>query len=201
MAAIRVGLAVVVAGLIYFVWGNISWMVLTWHDATLRSPANEAALVEGLRGQLLESGVYIFPGMTGWEALEADERSEAWSLFVKRHEQGPIGMIVYHAEGRPPMPPALLARGFGMNLLSAAVLAAVMILAGRVGCGFLARASLGLAVAFFATLNGHLALWNWMHYPLDYSLVMAADVLIGWGLASLAMAAILQPRPAIPRAL
>ncbi|MEM7313055.1 MAG: DUF2760 domain-containing protein [Planctomycetota bacterium] len=40
---------------------------------------------------------------------------------------------------------------------------------------------------------GHVSYWNWMPFPLDYTLAFVADVVIGWFLAGLAIAALVKP--------
>ena len=52
-------------------------------------------------------------------------------------------------------------------------------------------------LGLFAALVTHVAYLNWMWFPVDHTLAMSADVVIGWLLAGLAMAAIVGPQKTI----
>lgn len=47
--------------LIYFVWGMMAWMVVPLHTPTLAGLPNEVVITDALRGQSLETGVYVVP--------------------------------------------------------------------------------------------------------------------------------------------
>jgi hypothetical protein len=47
----------------------------------------------------------------------------------------------------------------------------------------------------FTVLMTDVTLWDFMYYPLDYTLVMAADHLVGTALVGLIVAAIVKPSP------
>ena len=49
-------------------------------------------------------------------------------------------------------------------------------------------------LGLFAALVTHVAYLNWMWFPVDHTLAMSANVVIGWLLAGLAMAAIVGRR-------
>ncbi|MDA1014541.1 MAG: hypothetical protein O3A00_08835 [Planctomycetota bacterium] len=178
---------------VYFIWGNLVWMVLPLHTPTLSGLPNETAISEALKSQSLETSVYMVP----WSDNEADW-ADPDSDWAKRHEAGPVYTIIYKKEGAVPMPPSVMLTGFALDLIMA--LLAAVLLSCTLGCcgkcyvrrvGFVA--GLGVFVAFAA----HASYWNWMHFPLDYTLAFMVDVSVGWTLAGLVLAAIVKPVPQI----
>ena len=50
-----------------------------------------------------------------------------------------------------------------------------------------------LGLGIFVALVGHASYWNWMRFPTDYTIAFIVDVIVGWTLAGLAIAAIVRP--------
>lgn len=48
-------------------------------------------------------------------------------------------------------------------------------------------------IGLFAALVSPIAAWNWMQFPTDYTLVMAADLVVGWVLGGMVLAWQIQP--------
>ena len=85
-----------------------------------------------------------------------------------------------------------LARSFVFDILSA--LAVAWLLSRAAAKSFRGRlVFVVVAGAVIAALMTDLANWNWFAYPADYTLASMADKIIGWGLAGLALAAIVRP--------
>ena len=45
----------------------------------------------------------------------------------------------------------------------------------------------------FLALMGHFAYYNWMHFDAFYTAMFAVDVIVGWFLAGLVIAAVIRP--------
>lgn len=181
----KILLAAILGGFVHFVWGAFSWMVLPWHNATIQDLPGEANVVPVLRQNLGASGIYWFPGMQ-----EANKDEASMAAFVKKHRAGPIGWLVYHPEGRDPMPKSTFVKGFLIDFVSA--LFAASVLAAASPRGYVRRVFIVVGVALFAALSSHAMQWNWMLLPGHYSIVMMADLVVGWSLAGAAMAAIVR---------
>jgi hypothetical protein len=175
-------------GLIVFVWGMLSWMVMPWHNMTMAGLPQEEAIVGALEGSGTATGVYYIPY---WP--EEGEDEEAWK---KKHRAGPLGFLAYHAEGMEPIELSMFTFGLLLDILSAIVVAGLLCGASRSLPRYRQRVAFAGGVGLFAGLVSYLALWNWMHFPTDWSLVMAADLLVAWTLAGLALAAIVKPAAA-----
>ena len=95
----------IVGGITLFIWGFISWVVLTWHFDTIRQDEGIHAVVENITEHLPESGAYYFPPMTvAHQTQEGGE--EAW---LELHRSMPHGYIMLQTEPGEAMPPMTLA--------------------------------------------------------------------------------------------
>ena len=71
-----------VAGLVLFVWGFISWAVLPWHMMVANKFTNEAAVSQVLKDNSPQQGVYYLP------FSEKDHGPEQVGAFVNVLPQG-----------------------------------------------------------------------------------------------------------------
>lgn len=189
---IRILIAGFLGAIVYFIWGMLAWMAVPLHTPTIAGLPDEASITTALKQQNLETGVYLIP----WSDDEADW-SNPDSTWTKNHLSGPIYSIYYHKEGMTPMSPNVMLNGFIIDLLAAAL--AACLLSATVGgcCGTYARrVGFVMGLGIFVGLIGHASYWNWMAFPLDYTIAFIIDVVVGWTLAGLVIAAIIRPAPA-----
>lgn len=187
----RILIAAVAGAVVYYVWGMMAWMALPIHTPTILQIPQEAGVTAALKDRNLATGVYVAPFMDPATAM--NEGSE----FMKNHESGPIYTLLYHKEGLPVMGPKVLLFGFVIDLLAAGI-AACMLHGSLGGCcsdNYLARVGFVAGFGFFVALVGHLSYFNWMNFPLGYTLAFCVDVIVGWTLAGLVIAAIVKPGP------
>jgi hypothetical protein len=190
----RIILAAAAGAAVVFLWGAISWAVLAL-------PAEASGRLDGVAGERLaaaigdeveETGVYFVPVPPELPPDVSDaDRNAAMEAFLERHRQGPLFMLVWLEEGAVPMAPAFLLNGLLISFVAALLVAAAM---AAVGGGFGRRFAIALAMGTFAALVSHGVYWNWFMFPDAWTAAMAADLLVGWGLAGLVMAAIVRPR-------
>jgi hypothetical protein len=185
-------LAGLLGGIVYFVWGMLAWMVLPIHTPTLHGLPDESAVRDALTAQQLETGVYMVP----WSDDEADW-SNSESEWFQRHKSGPLLSIYYTREGSEPMGPEVILGGFVIDLLAAMLAAALLSCAVKAGsccAGYWPRVGFVAGLGVFEALVGDTAYWNWMHFPVDYTIAMVVDGGIGWTLVGLVVAAIVKPK-------
>ncbi len=185
----RIGIAGLVGGIVYFVWGMLVWMVIPLHMPTISGLPDEARLTEVLKAQGLESGVYVAP----WSDNEADWEDPE-SAFTKNHVSGPLYSVFYHRDGLPPMDPKVMVGGLVINILAACLAAGLLYCALPLGGGFLGRVGFVTGLGVFVAIVAHLGYWNWMHFATDWTLGFVLDTILGWALAGLAIAAIIKAR-------
>jgi hypothetical protein len=114
----------------------------------------------------------------------------SWSVLdVHAATPGPLPQA--SAAGIDPMSPVVLLQGLALNL-AAALLAAGLLSVSAVR-GYLARLLFVALLGLFVALVCDMGYWNSMSFPLDYSLIMGLDRVIGWTCAGVLMAAIVRP--------
>jgi|GEM_PF-308738 len=185
----RIITAGVVGALVYFIWGMLAWMALPLHTPTMNELPQERAIADALRSQNLESGVYVTPFMKN-----SDDPGNPESEFSTNHNAGPIFSIIYRKDGGAPMPPQMMMGGFVVDLLAALLAATLLSCMGGCGKSYWKRVGFVAALGVFVALIGHVGYWNWMNFPLDYTIAMAIDVIVGWTLAGLAIAFFVHPK-------
>lgn len=176
--------------IVYFVWGMLAWMLLPLHGPTIGGLPNEAEVTSTLKGAGLETGVYVIP----WSDNEADW-SDPESEFMRNHQSGPLYSIYYHQSGAEPMSSGVMIGGFVIDLL-AAMLAACLLSGAVSGCcrSYWQRVGFVAGLGIFVALVGHASYWNWMSFPTDYTIAFVVDVVAGWTLAGLVIAAFVRPQ-------
>ncbi len=184
----RILAAGVTGAAVYFVWGMLAWMVLPLHSSTIHRLPAESQVTQALTTQNLETGVYVVP----WPTSESDMADPA-SEYMKRHTAGPIFSIYYQQQGATPMDTGVLIGGFIIDLLAACLAACLVASLGGCGRQYLCRVGCVTGLGIFVALIGHASYWNWMNFPWGYTVAFMADVIIGWTLAGLAIAAWIRP--------
>ncbi len=182
----RIVIAGVVGGLIVFVWGFVSHVVLPLGEIGFESLPNDEPVISALEGSVPESGLYFFPGFPNHR--EATEEQE--EAFLARMRQGPSGIVVYTAEGKEPMSPVQLLTEFLTSAVAALI--AAWVLASVVG-GYGKRVLLVALLGLFAVASILLSYWTWYGFPTDYTLANGVGEVVGWLLAGLAIARIVPP--------
>jgi hypothetical protein len=177
----------IVAGLVVFVWGFVSHVILPLGEVGIRQIPNENAVVGAMKDAISEPGLYVFPGMDlHHKPTEAEER--AWTA---KYAAGPTGVLIYHPQGETPMSPKQLGTEALTNII-AAWIAALLIwqVAGSFGARVLFVTLLGL----FSWVTICVPYWNWYRFPADFTTAAAIEQIVAWFLAGLVLAAIVKPK-------
>ncbi len=191
----RILVAAGLGAVVYYIWGMLAWMALPLHTPTVGGLPDETAVTSLLKEQDLKTGVYTAPM---WET-EAD-MGDPESAFSQNHLAGPIYSIYYHREGMVPMGPKVLLMGFVIDFV-AALLVAMLLSCAASGCcqSYGYRVGFVVGMGIFTALIGHVSYWNWMNFPLDYTIAFVIDNVVGWTLAGLVIAAIVKPATCQPK--
>ena len=168
-----------------FVWGFVSWTVLQFH--TVNSFDNSTTVAESMRSSGAESGVYFIPAMPG----TTDQESAEFKKFKEQHERGPVAFVVYSAEGKKAMDPLSMAKGFAV--MFASTLVVVFLLMNAKIANYLGRVLFVVSFGLFAAVFSEGSNWAWFHFPMQWTIQMALDHLIAWGLAGVVIAALVKP--------
>lgn len=167
MAVIKAG---VLGGIILFIWGAISWMVLPWHQPTIHQFKNEKAVSEVIQANASRSGVYLFPSMFN----KQETAQNGPMIFASVNLKGSMSMVI----------PLLLSL---LIQIIAACLVAWMVF--QTTFGYLCRVWFVVVFGIAAGMISQLPNWNWFGFEINFVGVMLADLIIGWFLAGLVIAA------------
>lgn len=184
----RIVSAILAGAVVYYVWGMLAWMVLPLHNASVNELPDQQSMIDDIRALNLESGVYVAP-----YAADSASMTDPNSAYLKNHRAGPIFSLYLRKEGAEPMGMSVLLSGFVLDLLASGL--AVLLLLGMGSCSqnYWCRVGFVAGLGVFVAIVGHLTYWNWMYFPWDYTLAFIIDVVIGWALAGLAIAALIRP--------
>ena len=157
----------VVTAIALFAWQSISNTVIPWHMATMREFANNDAVVQAVRANAPENGVYHSPqGVLAAVALTP-------TLIDK------TALI-----------PQMLGKQFVINLVVAFLLALVTL---RLRPATPVRIAIALGTAGLAgSVLIEVSNWNWYGFSLPWSTVNVIDHTIQWFLAGLVLAALMR---------
>lgn len=176
LKAIKAGL---VGGIILFIWGYVSWMVLPWHMATLHGFTVEKAVSQSIKSNAPTSGIYLLPIMHHQE-------SNATAAAPEEPNQEPIVFASVNLQGMHPSMAGHIVISFFTQFVAACLVAWLLLRA--YGSSYLGRLCFVVIFALAAGTVTHVPYWNWFGFDLQYTLIEFADLLIGWFLAGLVMA-------------
>ncbi len=184
----RILLAAILGGLIIFVWGAASHRFFSVGEMSLLTIPNENAVLETLKTNVPDAGIYFFPGEGMHGASDAEKA--AWE---ETYRTGPTGLLVYRPVGGDPMQPSLLINEVLSNILCA--LLAAFVAASLTG-SYLKRSGLLALFGIFAWVAVSISYWNWWSFPMMFILGDAIDVVIGTALAAFVIVKIV-PAPVV----
>jgi hypothetical protein len=173
-----------IGGIVVFVWGMLSHMLLPWHEAGFVRFTDEEVVGNALKSQTSGSGMYLYPmgpecgpDATAEELKAKEDAMEKWAV-------GPSAFIVYH-EGSWNMTAPLI-RSLIINFITAFLIMALLLSAPNLT--FWGKVLFVMIAAVAGSMAVFLQYWNWWSFASSYTLVNIADAAIGWFLAGLAMA-------------
>lgn len=174
----------IAGGLVAFIWGFFSWMVLPWHHETYHSFKNEAEVAMAIKENATGSGMYMLPA----PPARGDEKAAAKS--AERMKKGPFLCGYVSVEG--------MRCHWTMHLLPQLL---VQILGGLTIAGLLLHTkglefkqkvlfsgAVGLAACFLVVMPG----WIWMCMSGAAALAQSFDLIIAWLLGGAAIARLLK---------
>jgi hypothetical protein len=184
----RVLLAGVLAGLVGFVWGAISWMALPFHLATTKSFAHEETVAVALAAEANGPGLYSIPSMHVAPGPEAEAE------HLKKMQHGPVAWVVLRPNGVDPTMARQYVIGFLVEVALGSLLAGLMSLVLATLPTYGRRVVFAACLGVLCALTGPVMEWNWMYYSAESSVVNLVDVIVHLTLMGCVVAAIIKPR-------
>lgn len=190
----------ILAGLIMFAWSAVSWMALPLHTAAFNHFPTSTADADAPKGEssiarlrLPTSGVYHYPGFPHPDDGSPAGDAEMTEVF-ERMKAGPvISLMVYHAEGRDPMPPMNFILGALACIVACWIATWLTWLAAPRMPKYGQRVRFVTALGAFAFFAFHAQSWLWWGYSFIFGIAETIDMIAGPLLAGLVIAALVRP--------
>ncbi len=167
-------ITVLVATLLWFVWGGISWMQTPLHKNT-ESFKDPEAVARVLKENAPKAGVYELPSR--------DLSQEEWQA---QYDKGPFLQGMVRVKPTTSKMGTSLAGSAFISFLSVLLIVYVLFL-GRVNSKE-HRVLVALAMGLFTVVVDWLPAMNWFGYPMSYVLPYALDAIVGSLVAGLVIA-------------
>jgi hypothetical protein len=156
---------------------------------------NETVVLNAMRGAIPAPGFYLFPGMGLGPNATSEQRKAAMPEYMKKYEQSPHGVLVYHpASGAYPFG-AALGREFALNVLQA-LLAAWLVSYAASGRGYSTRVGIVVLAGVLVAISTNVEYWNWYAFPGNYVAGYMTTQIVGFVLAGFVIAAFVKSRTA-----
>ncbi|HZF25830.1 MAG TPA: hypothetical protein VEZ88_06175 [Steroidobacteraceae bacterium] len=181
----RLIFASTVAAIAVFLWGFISHVVSPLGEAGVTSLPNESALLDLMRANIPEKGLYFFPGVGDIDNLTEDQQ-RAWADKIKA---GPNGLLLFDPAGHAPLSAQQLITELISDFLAAFLLG---ILLGYTSLSLWGRVAFGAGVGLVGWLSISVGYWNWYQFPTTYILAQGFDLVTAWALAALVLSLVLR---------
>lgn len=187
-------LAAILGGIVVFVWNAVSWMVLDWHTPTIRQFAAPAQVSQVLVEQAPSSGIYVlnYPGSASHAAAAEAAADPAVDDATTATTGQPFAFVAFARDGiGGEQMTRQMAYSLAADILSALLIVLLIRATGELS--YVERVVFMVVIAVVIAVAGRLPNWIWWHYPRDYMVIDIADVIIGWLLAALVIAALTGP--------
>ncbi len=183
----RVILGAVLAGIVVFIWGMVSHMLLPIGETGMKLIPNEGAVVQQMKDNITEPGVYLFPGFDTHNP-NSKETEAAWS---RKYKAGPNGFLVYQPQGTAPLNPFSFVWELIMSILGA-FLAGLIVFKSDME-HYRCRVGTVTFMGLFAWITISIPYWNWYRFPGNFIFAQGVDEVVGWFAAGLIIAWIVKP--------
>ena len=192
----RVVTAGILGGLAMFVWLFVAHEFLPLGEMGVGEIPNEARVLSPMQAAISQAGLYLFPGFGLGSNPTSQQRNEAMPTYMKKYEQSPHGLLVYHPPSGAFRFGAALAREGALNLVEGLLVAWLLSWAAPAR-GYAARVGFVVIVGILATLTTNMEYWNWYEFPSKYIAGYMITQVIGYTLVGLIAAAFVKSEIAV----
>ena len=165
MTTTRILLAGVLGAIAMFIWSFVGHDLLPLGEAGLSEFSNEQPVLDALKTNLSEDGLYMFPGRHLGPNATRQEKADAMKSVMEKIAGGPSGLLLYHPTraysfGR------LLGIEFATELLES-ILVVFLLAQTRIN-SFGGRVGFVFVAGILAAIATNVSYWNWYGFPAAY---------------------------------
>lgn len=192
----RVMIGGILAGVALYLWLFAAHEFLGLGEMGIREiPNNEAAVLGAMQTSIPEAGFYFYPGFGLGPKPTSEQRNAAMPDYMKKYEQSPHGILIYHPPSGPFSFGKLLARQGGLNLLEGLIVAWLLSWVAA-ETRYAARVGFVTVVGILASITTNLEYLNWYEFPSAYEKGYLTTQIVGYFLAGLVAAAFVKGKAA-----
>jgi hypothetical protein len=172
----------ILGGLLVFVWGAVSHVLLPIGAMGFKTiPNNEDAVLTAMKSNIQEPGLYFMPGHDMSRGPTEEE--------MRKYEAGPTAFLVYNPTGEKAMSPGQLTRQGLFDILCGLI--AAFIISSTVAT-LATRGLMIMLMGLFSWFAISLPYWNWYRFPAAFTIGEGLDSVIGWLLGGFLIAWMVQ---------
>jgi hypothetical protein len=188
----RILLAGVLGGVALFLWEFVAHDLTPLGLAGLSTVPNEDAVGVAMKQALPASGLFYFPAPADAPGMTADQKKDAMNKAMEKARIGPTALIAFRRDGGEALSAGQLLTQFAADVLAMLLLAGL--LAQLPAAGFGARVASITALGILPGLRAHIPMWNWYGFPKSYIAAQIAIDMVGFFVAGLILARLVQRR-------
>lgn len=169
---------------VLFVWGALSHMLII-RGAGFEAVPDDRALTQTLSSNRLEPGLYAFPAPPDWRGAAITEASmAAWNAQFR---DGPSGLLVVRPPGETPVSPRKLLVQLMANMFAVSL---AWLVVRSSGPSFWRRVACVVAIGAGGFVTVGVICWNWYAFTTGFIVALGFDLLVGWLLVGITLAAL-----------
>jgi hypothetical protein len=184
----RVLVAGIVAGVVSFLWGLLSHVVLDAGQSTMKSIPEEPAVLSAMSTHLKEPGFYFFPSMMDQSKGSLEQQKAAQAAYLKAYETRPHGVLIYSPPNGPLKFGTLLGKQLAIEIVCGLIAAWLLSMAAGALPGFGGRVLFVALLGLFASMSVDAPYWNWYGFPTAYFRSQLIEEVGGWALVGVVLA-------------
>lgn len=168
MSGKRILLAGILGGIAMFVWTSIAHMATPLGMVGIKLIPNEQPVISAMQASMgNERGFYFFPSMGVPMDAPRSERNAAMAKYQSILDKNPSGILIYKPAGEKAMTMGQLGGEFGLELVEALLLAALLSMTALASFG--SRLGFAFAVGIIAALSTNMSYFTWYGFPMNYT--------------------------------
>jgi hypothetical protein len=184
----RVVIGGILGGVALYLWLFVAHEFLGIGEKGIREIPNEAVVLNVMQSSIPEPGFYIYPGFGLGPKPTSDQRNAAMPAYMKKYEQSPHGILIYHPPSGAFSFGKLLAKQGALNLFEG-LLAAWLLSWAAAGRGYVARVVFVGVIGILAAVTTNLEYLNWYAFPGAYIAGYMTTQIVGYVVVGLVAAA------------
>ena len=174
-------------GIAMFIWGAVSWTVLTWHDDSMEKFSNERVVARDINRYAPNSGVYILPNPHKFDdGLNEEQKQAAMRDATERMKAGPFIFVSIHKGGADSEDPQQFIYALLVNIALAGFITWMLLVMDFPG--YLQRFAMVVGIGFVAAVMASFPHWNWWKFSDIFAITSFLEIWATFAIAAVMIA-------------